>query len=188
MTWQLIRLADAVPSPWRNGGGVTRELAAWPTGGNWTWRISVAEVGASGPFSRFEGVQRWFAVLGGNGVSLKVADAEHRLTRASAPFEFGGELAVDCQLQGGPTQDLNLMVQRDRASASMKRLEGAQQHAARAGMILAIYACDAPACVRDDQGLLVVAARSLAWRRVPADTQVEVTAARALWMEIEPCR
>ena len=74
MTWQLIRLSDAVASPWRNGGGVTRELAAWPAGSaDWTWRISVAEVATSGPFSRFDGVQRWFAVLGGNGVSLQMA-------------------------------------------------------------------------------------------------------------------
>src|SRR5512133_3890793 len=112
MTWQVVSLADAAPSPWRNGGGVTRELAAWPGAADWAWRISVAEVASDGPFSRFDGVQRWFAVLGGQGVRLKLPDAWRELTRASAPFQFEGELAIDCELLDGPTQDLNLMVRR----------------------------------------------------------------------------
>ena len=28
-------LADVAPQPWRNGGGVTRELLAWPAAGDW---------------------------------------------------------------------------------------------------------------------------------------------------------
>lgn len=183
MTWQLMSLADAVPSPWRNGGGVTRELAARPAG-DWTWRISVAEVAASGAFSFFEGAQRWFAVLGGKGVRLKVADVEHRLTRASAPFEFAGELAVYCELSDGPTQDLNLMVRRERATARMERIEGVHRHVARPGVV-AVYACDAPARVRDEHGPLNVPACSLAWRPASAGTELEVTGGSAIWMEIE---
>ena len=187
MTWQLIRLSDAVASPWRNGGGVTRELATWPAGGaDWTWRISVAEVAASGPFSRFEGVQRWFAVLRGNGVGLQLPGAEHRLTAASAPLEFDGAVAVDCRLLDGPTQDLNLMVRSDRAGARMQRIAGAQQIVARAAKVLAVYADAGGALLRDEQGSLTVPAQTLAWRAVPAGTQVEVTAPGAVWMEIEP--
>ncbi|WP_455776203.1 HutD family protein, partial [Burkholderia stabilis] len=26
----MIRAADLVASPWKNGGGVTREIGAWP--------------------------------------------------------------------------------------------------------------------------------------------------------------
>ena len=65
MNWQLIRLDEVPASPWRNGGGVTRELLAWPEAADWCCRLSVAEVTQDGPFSRFDGVQRWFAVLGG---------------------------------------------------------------------------------------------------------------------------
>lgn len=187
MTWQLHRLSDAVASPWRNGGGVTRELLAWPAGGaDWTGRISVAEVAASGPFSRFEGVRRWFAVLSGDGVSLRLAGGEHRLTAASAPLEFDGEAAVDCRLLGGPTQDLNLMVRRDRAGARMQRLAGAQQFVARSAKVLALYAEAGSARLRDELGTLEMPAHSLAWRPVPAGAQVEVTAPGAVWMEIEP--
>jgi hypothetical protein len=184
MTWQVLRLADATPSPWRNGGGVTRELVAWPCAADWVWRISVAEVAASGPFSRFEGVQRWFAVLGGQGVRLKLPDAEHRLTRASAPFQFEGETAVDCELRDGPTQDLNLMVRRDRALARMERIAGVQSRAARAGMVLALYAVDGPARITGAQEPVDVPAHSLAWQVAPAAIEVQVTAPGALWMEI----
>ena len=30
MSWNLVRLADLAPQPWKNGGGTTRELLAWP--------------------------------------------------------------------------------------------------------------------------------------------------------------
>ena len=187
MTWQSSRLSDAVASPWRNGGGVTRELVAWPAGAaDWTCRISVAEVAGSGPFSRFDGVQRWFAVLSGNGVSLRLRGAEHRLTAASAPLEFDGEAAVDCRLLDGPTQDLNLMVRRDRAGARMQRLAGPQQFVARTAEVLAVYAQAGPAQLRDELGILDVPAQTLAWRSVPAGTRVEVTGHGAVWMEVEP--
>ena len=53
MTPRLIALAATPPQPWRNGGGVTRELLAWPAGGGWQVRVSVAEIEADGPFSPF---------------------------------------------------------------------------------------------------------------------------------------
>ena len=121
-------------SPWRNGGGVTRELVGVAGGRR---RLDLAHLGGArwrqAARSRaFEGVQRWFAVLSGNGVSLQLPGAGHRLTAASAPLEFDGDAAVDCGLLDGPTQDLNLMVRRDRAGARMQRLAGPQQFVARA--------------------------------------------------------
>ena len=110
MSWNVVHLADVAATPWRNGGGVTRELVAWPPEGEWLWRMSVAEVEASGPFSRFEGVQRWFAVLSGAGVTLDIDGERHTQTADSAPLAFDGAATTGCQLLNGPTQDLNLMV------------------------------------------------------------------------------
>ena len=98
MTWQVVRLEDTVATPWRNGGGVTRELAAWPSSTDWTWRISVAEIGQSGPFSTFDGVDRWFAVLAGSGVQLIVDQQTHHLTATQQPFFFDGAASTNCQL------------------------------------------------------------------------------------------
>jgi environmental stress-induced protein Ves len=109
--WQQKRLADAPPIPWRNGGGITHELAAWPGGAAWRWRISVAEVASDGPFSRFEGIDRHFAVLSGAGVRLTFPDRQVMLTAQDAPFAFSGDEACDCQLLSGTTLDFNLMSQ-----------------------------------------------------------------------------
>ena len=42
--------------PWRNGGGTTSEIVVEPgPGGRFHFRLSIADVEASGPFSGFPG-------------------------------------------------------------------------------------------------------------------------------------
>lgn len=102
--------ADAVTAePWRNGGGRTRELLAWPSSRDPLLRISVADIDADGPFSTFAGLQRWFAVLEGAGVELRFAHGTQRITPHDAPLAFDGGEAPGCRLLDGPTRDLNLM-------------------------------------------------------------------------------
>jgi len=107
-----VRTAEVASQPWRNGGGVTRPLLVRPRGDAWQVRVSVADVSANGPFSRFPGVQRWFAVLEGAGVVLTIGSIEHRLDTSSAAFSFRGDVAVRCRLVDGPTRDLNLMLRK----------------------------------------------------------------------------
>ncbi len=47
----LISAMDKPLQPWRNGGGFTRQLLAWPDDENWLLRISMANVSQDGPFS-----------------------------------------------------------------------------------------------------------------------------------------
>jgi len=112
MNRPIVVIAAAVtPQPWRNGGGQTRELLLWPEdASSWHLRVSLASVTRSGPFSSYPGVQRWFSVVEGNGVALRVAGKEYRLNAASAPLQFCGDASVQCDLLDGPTSDLNLMV------------------------------------------------------------------------------
>jgi environmental stress-induced protein Ves len=105
-----IRTADVAAQPWRNGGGVTRALLVQPRGDAWQVRISVADVTVNGPFSRFPGVTRWFAVLDGAGVVLTIGGVEHRCTAADPAVKFAGDAATRCRLIDGPTRDLNLML------------------------------------------------------------------------------
>ena len=105
-----VRCAAVSPQPWRNGGGQTRELLTWPPGAAWRVRLSVADIQTNGPFSVFEGVQRWFVVLDGAGVRLRTAGQSHHLTPVSPPLRFSGDAATDCWLTDGPTRDLNLML------------------------------------------------------------------------------
>lgn len=194
MTWQTVSLADVPPSPWKNGGGVTRELVAWPSASHWLWRMSVAAVESSGPFSRFEGVQRWFVVLSGAGVRLEIGDeaglaaqADTRsLTCASAPLSFAGELPVQCTLLDGPTQDFNLMLRSKTATARMRRLQGEFTVTADTTKIIAIYAQSTWARVLFCHEQMDVPPNTLAWRHCAAGATLQVTAAQALWMEITP--
>lgn len=107
----MLIAADAMPAqPWRNGGGVTRELLVWPAGADWRLRLSLADIERDGPFSAFPGVHRHFAVIEGGGVALQFADGERRLRVGDAPLAFDGALAPGCRLLQGPTRDLNLML------------------------------------------------------------------------------
>jgi uncharacterized protein len=116
MTPRLVRSLDGPVQRWRNGGGLTRELLAWPEADDWQIRVSVADVDADGPFSAYPGVERWFSVLKGAGVELTVDGVVHRLARGDAPLRFAGDATVACHLIDGPTRDLNLMLRGARGS------------------------------------------------------------------------
>lgn len=112
---RLLRLSDAPAQPWRNGGGVTRELVAEAAQGPaWRWRVSVADITTDGPFSAWPGVQRWFAVVQGQGVELSFAAGRGTALLAQRwhdePLCFDGASAPGCRLIDGATRDLNLML------------------------------------------------------------------------------
>lgn len=107
-----VRADDVVPQPWRNGGGRTRELLAWPSHVDWLVRVSLADIEADGPFSAFPGVERWITVVDGAGVTLSwpaPGPAPEALTVGDAPLRFDGGAPPECRLIRGPTLDLNLM-------------------------------------------------------------------------------
>ncbi|MDM4766009.1 HutD family protein [Pelomonas sp. SE-A7] len=108
MSWSVIAAGDVTPQRWKNDGGWTRELLAWPNAADWTLRISVADIERDGLFSSFPGVQRWFGVLSGAGVRLW----DYQLGPSEELFSFDGALAPDCELLKGPTRDFNLMHRR----------------------------------------------------------------------------
>ncbi|WP_175978154.1 HutD family protein [Burkholderia sp. BCC1047] len=119
----LIRAADLVASPWKNGGGVTREIGAFPPGAAldaFAWRVSVADVGTAGPFSRFDGVDRTLVLLSGAGMTLAEAGGtRHVLDAPLARADFAGETAIDATLHDGATRDFNLMTRRSAARGSV---------------------------------------------------------------------
>jgi hypothetical protein len=110
--------------PWKNGGGVTRELWKLPHPSDparFLARVSIATVGASGPFSVFPGVDRTLMILEGAGVALTVdGTREVVLDQRLRPFEFPGEAQIQCRLLGGPVRDFNLMVDRALAHGSLE--------------------------------------------------------------------
>lgn len=180
----IVRLSEVRPSPWRNGGGSTRELLAWPDSTDWDWRLSVAEVAADGPFSRFDGVTRWFAVLQGEGVRLDIAGRVHDLTRSSPPLCFDGGLTTGCTLIAGATQDFNLMLRQGRAQARMLRVAGSHSVTLAATSTIAVYLAEGPGRLELQSGGLELQAGTLAWGSVAAGQTLSLRATDALWMEI----
>ncbi|MDR8729612.1 HutD/Ves family protein [Burkholderia pseudomultivorans] len=147
VTAALTRAAALVASPWKNGGGVTREIAAFPPGAAldaFAWRVSVADVGAAGPFSRFDGIDRTLVLLSGAGMTLAAADgARHVLDAPLARADFAGETAIDATLHDGPTRDFNLMTRRSAARGALDVWRAGVHRIERADTVLLFCAAGA---------------------------------------------
>lgn len=94
-------------TPWKNGGGVTREIAkSLPL--NPFWRLSIANVDNEGPFSIFDGLERVLTVIDGQGMRL-VRNIGNLSANLHVPVRFSGSEAVEGFLPNGPIQDFNLI-------------------------------------------------------------------------------
>ncbi len=121
---RILRAADRVAVPWKNGGGVTREVAIWPpsaTVDDFDWRISIAEVRSAGPFSIFENIDRTIAILDGR-LTLALDGRVVELDGNSLPFPFPGDVSCAGAPIDGPVTDLNVMTRRGRCSARVEPL------------------------------------------------------------------
>ena len=180
MTLAIVRAEGVTPAPWRNGGGVTRELLAWPRVEDWIVRVSVADVAADGPFSSFHGVERWFAVVDGEGVELTHdGGAPIRLRAGDAVHRFRGEAVTYCRLVAGPTRDFNLMVRRDLADAVVAPLAAGPD----AGAAWSACFAATPLRVRlaGTQSWQLLPERSLAWTAAPSALDVDAPAGARGW-------
>lgn len=112
----LLPAADRIASPWKNGGGVTSEVAVFPAGAtvdDFLWRVSIAEVAEAGAFSRFPMIDRVLAVLEGR-LALTLAGERMpvELSAATGAHAFPGDVDAHGAPLGGPVRDLNVMVRR----------------------------------------------------------------------------
>lgn len=118
---KVVRAADQERVRWRNDGGWTRDIARDSADEHgFTWRVSIADVEADGPFSFFAGFDRLLVLLDGVGMDLVSTDDGSRMTlRPDQPrARFVGELAITAELVDGPTVDFNVIWDRVRFSAA----------------------------------------------------------------------
>ena len=128
---QRFDLNQIPHSPWKNGGGSTREIVCFPPGAgmdSFAWRISVATIAQAGPFSAFAGVDRQIMLLDGDGVELVAQQAGiyHALQPRWQPFAFAGDVALDCTLLGGTSTDFNVMTRRGEWTAAVQVIHAEQ--------------------------------------------------------------
>ena len=186
----VVRVADVAPVPWRNGGGVTRELLAWPDPQDWLLRVSVADIHVSGPFSVYPGIDRWFAVLDGGAVCLDTAGTDPLELTALRPalHAFSGDAATHCMALGPATCDFNLMARRSRIRLLQQPVQQRpllETRAEGAGLFV-VQASE----LRQQPGpLWQLPAMALAWwpnpRRELLSLRVESMGTRGWWFEVD---
>ena len=156
---RIVRFEDVAGRPWRNGGGITRELLTGPSPEAWQWRVSVADIERDAPFSLWAGVERWFVPIEGAGVELRVDGLPHTVALGGEPLAFEGDALTTCRLLGGPTRDLNLMLRG--AVGSLRRAFDAQDWAPVSAQC-GLFTAHSGTCLAD--GVTIdLPARSLAW-------------------------
>lgn len=122
----VLRSSEYRRMPWKNGAGETIEVAISPASAglvDFDWRISMASVPSSGPFSIFPGIDRTLCILEGDGLQLQIHGTRTvDLTGDSMPFSFPADVPVHASLLGRPVTDLNVMTRRQTHAHAVRRL------------------------------------------------------------------
>jgi environmental stress-induced protein Ves len=142
---RVLRFADYPIVPWRNGRGITREIAASavpmastnrdPDGAALpdlppptpAWRLSMATVDDEVPFSSFPGLRRMLGIVDGEGIELTVDGRMSSLRLGETFGPFAGEAPAAARSLGSETLDLGLIFDPARTRADMKAV-GAGEH------------------------------------------------------------
>lgn len=137
----IIRRSSFKAVPWKNGGGITHEVIRTPTATAsapttesestepqpFSWRVSVAQIDAAGPFSEFPDHHRIMVLLRGGGVRLTFSGHGSSGLRSVGDWvEFDGAWQTHCDLIDGPCTDLNLMVNKSLPPAHARMLQLAE--------------------------------------------------------------
>jgi uncharacterized protein len=150
--------ADYVAFPWKNGRGVTTDIAALyrpeAKSRDWSdmlWRFGRTPILENGPYSDLTGFERLQVLIAGDGFTIHTEDgAVHRdLSRAYAPVRYDGGTKLTGRLNGGPVETVNLLFRRDGYTGDLLAPAPGTRLALRAGTHL-IYAPDGAATVELD--------------------------------------
>lgn len=122
MSVQLLKPQDYRRTPWKNGGGVTIDIAQ----DGEIWRFSRTPITVPGPFSDYAGFDRMQVLVAGLGLVLETPDGEIDVRTPFKPVRFTGELAIVSRLEAGPVEVLNLMGDRSKVMLDLAILEAGQ--------------------------------------------------------------
>jgi environmental stress-induced protein Ves len=184
--FDLRRLA---PQPWKNGAGLTREIAFGGASGTaFDWRLSVAEVERDAPFSAFPGVDRCIVLLHGAGMRLRSLDGrvDHALTEALVPFAFPGEVPLTATLVDGASRDFNVMTRRGVFRSELLWHRAAA--ALTAGDVTLLLCCGGEWAIATGTAPLILGPmQALLWREPVAPLTAEPVAGSAALLQVRLC-
>ena len=132
--------------PWKNGGGVTIDIAASMLPGfepgSWEgiiWRFSRTAIVTPGAFSDLSGFDRELALISGHGLVLRTPVGEIDVRQPFKPVRFAGETSIVSRLEAGPVEVVNLIGDRSRVSIDLFCLSDGATKTCPAGVHI-IYA------------------------------------------------
>ena len=177
--------------PWKNGQGVTMDIAAAHRAGgrpgDWEtviWRFGRTGIDKPGPFSDMAGFERLQVVVKGHGLRLRADDgSEIDVRRPFVPVRFDGGTKINSVLDDGPVEVVNLIVRRDGAAGGLM-VAPAGTAASLAPGIHVVYAAEgALDLVVDASAISVPAGHAL---HLDGSPSVDVRAGRAVIATVVP--
>jgi environmental stress-induced protein Ves len=109
-------------TPWKNGGGITVDIAF---DGD-VWRFSRTPITAAGPFSDYTGFDRLQVLVAGRGLVLQTPAGEIDVRQPFRPVRFAGETPIASRLESGPVEVVNLLGDRSQVRLDLAVLEAGQ--------------------------------------------------------------
>lgn len=108
----ILRSTGYREGRWRNGLGVSWDIAQDGAGDDFVWRMALARLDADVAFSNYPDVDRIFTVIDGEGLTLDVEGLGLLAAAKYRPVHFPGDRSTRCRVTSGPCRALNLFLKR----------------------------------------------------------------------------
>jgi hypothetical protein len=132
-------------TPWKNGGGVTVDIAEHED----AWRFGRTPITTPGPFSDYSGFDRAQVLVAGRGLVLKTPDGEIDVRTPLKPVAFAGETPIVSRLESGPVEVVNLIGNRAKVRVDLQVLHAGAAMGRSAGTHI-VYAAHGSATLAID--------------------------------------
>ena len=142
MTVTRLSPSQYITTPWKNGGGVTVDIAVEGD----VWRFGRTPIVAPGPFSDYRGFDRVQVLVAGGGLVLQTPDGDIDVRQPFRPVRFAGETQIVSRLEAGPVEVVNLIGDRAKVRIDIRALQAGGDIILGAGTHIA-YCPDGPATI-----------------------------------------
>jgi environmental stress-induced protein Ves len=132
-------------TPWKNGGGVTVDIAEHED----AWRFGRTPITTAGPFSDYSGFDRAQVLVAGRGLVLQTPDGCIDVRTPFVPVAFAGETPIVSRLESGPVEVVNLIGNRAKVRIDLQVLHAGAAMGRSAGTHI-VYAAQGPAALAID--------------------------------------
>jgi|688.fasta_scaffold507927_2 environmental stress-induced protein Ves len=138
---KLIAQSEYQKKIWKNGRGTTQEIAVSDEGMEFDWRMSMADIVESGPFSQFPGMDRILVLLTGSEIKLTHREVlGEKSLQLLTPYEFSGDWQTSTIINEKGS-DFNLIYLREKFKGFVELINstGEQSKSIQSKSIAAVF-------------------------------------------------